>query len=299
MSGWWLAASASSATPLHERDRGREVGELAGRARSPRRPRAPTRRDPSRPFAISASLSSGHCVEPTPIRRVQSQHAHREPRAARHRAAVRARPRRPTWSRSRTSATTRPRRSSCSASRATRCPRACRAGEIDAAVRERTLAGRGDLRARPRRARSARARADRHAGAVPGVRGLLRRGRRELARELPSCPRVIALDPQHVRRDARRRAHDRRGDRQARAGRRAGARAPRSAVDRVRLAVRGAGAPARGRARVARPRVRRGSLDAAADRARGRRGRARPARRAVGHGRRGTRSPPPRPRWSS
>ena len=39
-------------------------------------------------------------------------------------------------------------------------------------------ARRGDLRARPRRPRGARAGADRHAGAVPGVRGLLRGGRR-------------------------------------------------------------------------------------------------------------------------
>ena len=65
-------------------------------------------------------------------------------------------------------------------------PAGLSAGEIDAAVRERTLGGESIYELDARRARGARARADRHAGAVPGVRGLLRGGRRARRRELPS-----------------------------------------------------------------------------------------------------------------
>ena len=101
----------------------------------------------------------------------------------------------------------------------------------------------------------------------------------ELARGLPSRPRVIALDPHTLgetlgdvrtwprRPGGRERgvalvARSHRAHRPRRAGR------PRAA------------APARRRARVARPRLRRGPLDAPADRARRRRGRARLTRRA-------------------
>ena len=64
-----------------------------------------------------------------------------------------------------------------------------------------------------------------------------------------------------------------------------------------RRARRAAGA--RGRARVARPRLRGRALDASADRVRRRRGPARPARRALRGPRPGRRSPPPGPRsWS-
>ena len=87
--------------------------------------------------------------------------------------------------------------------------------------------------------------------------------------------------PAHARRGAGRRAHARRGDRRASD---AGVDLVQDAagrIDRVRLAVRDARAGARRGARVARPRLRRRPLDAAADRVRRRLRRARHARRAL------------------
>ena len=79
---------------------------------------------------------------------------------------------------------------------ATCCPRGLSAAR-DRRRRARAHAGgRGDLRARRATALAApRARADRHPGALPGVRRLLRGGRRARRAGCPRSPRVIALDP--------------------------------------------------------------------------------------------------------
>ena len=60
------------------------------------------------------------------------------------------------------------------------------AAEIDAAVRERTLRGEAIYELDRDALAALRAGADRHAGAVPGVRGLLRGGGRGRERR---CPR--------------------------------------------------------------------------------------------------------------
>ena len=222
-----------------------------------------------------------------------------EPRPPRHRAAVRARPRHEVVAV--THECDYPPAALEAAERVTRdvLPGGLSAGEIDAAVRERTLRGEVDLRARRDALARARARPDRHPGAVPGVRRLLRRGRSGSPRELPSRPRVIALDPHDPRRE--------RSPTCARSARRPGRRD--EGVELVRAlgrahrprAARRArpAAPARGGARVARPGLRGGPLDPAADRARRRRGRARAARRALADRLLGGRSPPPSRRsWS-
>ena len=191
-----------------------------------------------------------------------------------------------------------PRPGAAGRSRATCCRRGLSAGEIDAAVRERTLDGESIYELDRDGARGARARPDRHAGAVPGLRGLLRRGGR--ARQGAAlAPAGDRARPEDARRDARRRAHARGGDRAPRAWRRA--RRPIGGRGSTACGSPCAGlrAPARGGARVARPRLRRGPLDAAADRARRRRGRARPARRALQDGLAGRRSRRPSPRSSS
>ena len=120
----------------------------------------------------------------------------------------------------------------------------------------------------------------------------------ELARRLPSRPRVIALDPHtlgetlgDVRTLAQ--ATGRRAEGVELVARAAGR------IDRVRLAVRGRPRPRVARAGVAGSGVRRGPLDAAADRARRRRGRpwACPASRRGRHP--GRSSPrPSRRSWS-
>ena len=87
-----------------------------------------------------------------------------------------------------------------------------------------------------------------------------------LAQELPSRPRVIALDPSTLGETL----GDVRTVAQATGTRERGVELVREAaarIDRVKLAVRGAAPPARGGAGVAGPRVRRRSLDAPADRA--------------------------------
>ena len=86
------------------------------------------------------------------------------------------------------------------------------AAEIDARRARAHRARRGDLRARRASAlRRARARPDRHPGAVPGVRGLLRRRARGRRATIPSQPQVDRAGPAHARRDARRRPHARPG----------------------------------------------------------------------------------------
>ena len=168
---------------------------------------------------------------------------------------------------------------------ADRDPRGPAAAEIDRAVRERTEPRRGALRAR-RRARCDEldARPDRHPGGVRGLRRLLRRRARggrgaahpaagALARPLhararcwPTCRawREAAGVPTPAE------ALARRGRRAARRGRAW----PWPASAR----------PRGGGAGVARPGLHRRPLGAADDRARRRRGRARPARREVAHG---------------
>ena len=198
-----------------------------------RRPRGATRSTPARRCSISASLSAspsasgGELSAPGAYSRV---HADREPRPARDRAAVRARRSAARLSRSRTSATTRPQAlERCRASRAT----CCRAGlERRARSTPRCASARSPARrstsSTTRALRDARAGPDRHPGAVPGVRGLLRGGRRARAASCPSSPRVIALDPHTLGEtlgDVRTLA---RGDRPARAGHAARARPPPS-----------------------------------------------------------------------
>ena len=163
-------------------------------------------------------------------------------------------------------------------------------GEIDRAVRELTEQGRAIYELDEAALRDAAARPHRHAGAVRRLRGLLRgcQGGRRAAR--PRAEGDLAR-PAHARRDARRRAragpgHRRQGRRRRPRPGRGGAHRPREA----RGARRAAGA--RRGARVARPRLRRRPLDAAADRVRGRHRRARPPGRElrgalVGGGRRG------------
>ena len=183
MSGWWLAASASLGHAVDERDRGGEVGELhsrtiasaASRAASPR-PRPAGARSPRRSAVplreITRSPRPHHGRRRRTAQRVRIvslvPHATEllfalglgpEVVAVTHECdyppAARALPR-------------------GHARRAAGGPGRGR----DRRGRARAHAGgRGDLRARPRGAGGARARPDRHAGAVPGVRGLLRRGR--------------------------------------------------------------------------------------------------------------------------
>ena len=90
-----------------------------------------------------------------------------------------------------------------------------------------------------------------------------------VADRLEPPPEVISLSPEHVRRGARRHAHARRGRRGARRGRRPrpGRRDPHR--PHTARGARGRAGP-RGRARVARPRLRRRPLDPAAHRVRGR-----------------------------
>ena len=120
-------------------------------------------------------------------------------------------------------------------------PAGLSAGQIDAAVKERTLAGRVDLRARRRPAARSAARSDRHPGAV-SVCAVSYDDVRAVAEEIDSQPQVISLDPHTVGEvlgDARTlaQATDRK-DAAVELVRDASAR-----IDRVRVAVRGARRP--------------------------------------------------------
>ena len=159
------------------------------------------------------------------------------------------------------------------------------AADIDEAVRERTGARRGALRARRGCAGRSRRRPDRHPGRVRGVRGLLRRrprgGRPAAHRAGGGLARPVDL-----RRGVRRHPAARRDSRGARGGRaacRGGRREGRGGGARHR----GRSAAARGGARMAGPGLRGRPLGAADDRAGRRRGHARPARREIAHGRMG------------
>ena len=118
---------------------------------------------------------------------------------------------------------------------------------------------------------------------------------RAIAEEIDTQPQVIALDPHTLGRGARRRAHARPGHRPQGRRRRARSAMPRtgSIGSGSRSAVRSAAAG--GRARVARPAVRGRSLDAAADRVRGRRGRARASPASLPRSAPGRRSRPREP----
>ena len=152
--------------------------------------------------------------------------------------------------------------------------------EIDRAVRELTEQGRAIYELDEDGAARPAARPDRHAGAVRGLRGLLRRrqGGRRAAR--PRAEGDLAR-PAHARRDARRRARARRGDRRARTRASTSCRTPRPGSTAC-----GSPCAARGRCAVAAlewldPVFVAGHWTPAADRVRGRHRRARPAGRAL------------------
>ncbi len=243
MSGWWFAASASSATRLTKAIARGEVGEASARARSQR---ASVRCQSRRAQPLLDLRVGEQCHPPSRLARSRDAYSQsvrivslvphatellfalgprREVVAVTHEcdhppAAARA-------------AAGHPRRAA---------RRAERGGDRRGGARAHAR-GRGDLRARPRGARGARARADRHPGAVPGVRGLLRGGRR-------ACPRAALAPagdrarPEDAGRDPRRRTTRGPGDRQSRGGRRA------------RRALGGPDRPGEaGRARSARSRV--------------------------------------------
>ena len=184
MSGWWLAASASRRRPrLTKRHRRREVAELE--VARDRVALARPRPSVASAAAISSSLS----------RAISSRHAHRLPRALRHRDAVRARPRRRGYRRHpRVRLPAAGARAAAGDARRDR-PRASPPREIDRAVRELHRAGPGDLRARRAAARAPAARPDRHPGAVRGLRGLLRRRARGRRAPRLAARRCISLDP--------------------------------------------------------------------------------------------------------
>ena len=85
-------------------------------------------------------------------------------------------------------------------------------------MRERTDARRGDLRLDERAAARARARPDRHPGAVPGLRRLATTRCARGRRAIPTVPEGDRAGPEDARRDDGRHAHDRPGDRRARRG---------------------------------------------------------------------------------
>ena len=191
---------------VHE-DVGVVVGRLGASPRRGRRTRSP-RRSPSslrsrtiaspsrrqlasrREALLDLGVARACHRRQYPARGVRDAACDREPRAPRHRAAVRARAGRRGRRASRTSATTRRAALELPQRHARRAAAGLARGEIDAAVRERTAARRGDLRARRATLLArARARPDRHPGAVPGVRGLLRRGRASSPSELPTAAR--------------------------------------------------------------------------------------------------------------
>ena len=91
---------------------------------------------------------------------------------------------------------------SCRGSRVTSCRAGLTAAQIDAAVKERTLAGESIYELDTELSARAAARPDRHAGALQGVRGLRRRG-----------PGDRRGDRQPADGDRARSAHDRRGSR--------------------------------------------------------------------------------------
>ena len=111
-------------------------------------------------------------------------------------------------------------------------------GEIDRAVRELTEQGKAIYALDEAAAARAAARPDRHAGAVRGLRGLLRRRRRGGAADRARAEGDLAR-PAHARRGARRRAHARRRRPTPRTPASTSSRTPPRRIDKVRLAVRG------------------------------------------------------------
>ncbi len=226
--------------------------------------------------------------------------ADRLPRAPRYRDALRARPRRRASSASRTSATTRRRPRElpqvtrdvlpAGPQRRPRSTRPCASGPRGA--RRSTSSTRTTLR-------RARARPDRHPGAVPGLRGLLRR-RPRVAEQLDPLPAGHRAGPADARRDAS--ATSARSPRRPTRATRAldlVAR-QRARVDRVRVARQGRAPPPRRRDRVARPGLRRRPLDAAADRAWPAASTCSASPASPPSSGRGSWSPPPSPRsWSA
>ena len=270
MSGWWLAASASSATRSTNAiaaaksaklelalDRVCALAQLPAARGRPGAAAMLARR------SAAPSRTRGYPLAPQSARAYSQWHAHRQPRPPRHRAAVRARPRR------------RGRRRDARVR-----PPAARRCELERVTRDVLPAGPRAPARSTRRCASARSTGeaiyeldrealaalepgpDRHPGAVPGVRGLLRRGRRARRASCPPSRSVIALDPKTLGEtlgDVRTLAA---GDRPRASGRRAGRRSRRRASTACRLAVRGRRASARRGARVARPGLRRRALDA-------------------------------------
>ena len=176
---------------------------------------------------------------------------------------------------------------------ARRAARGLTAAEIDAAVKERTLAGESiyelDTDALHELAPDLIV-----TQALCSVCAVSYDDVRAIAEEIDSQPMVISLDPHTVGEvlgDARTLAQ--------------ATDSKDAAVELIREASAGStacgwpcaapGAPAGGRARVARPAVRRRSLDAAADRVRRRRGRARASPARTPSSARGRRSRPPSP----
>ena len=148
--------------------------------------------------------------------------------------------------------------------------------EIDAAVRALTSEGRAIYELDEPALRELAPGPDRHPGAVRRLRGVRRR-RASGGGDARTRAEGGLARPDDARRGARRRPHARTGDRPPR--RRRGPRPGRRRADRRGPAGRPRRrAPARRRARVARSRLRRGPLDAADDRLRRRRGRARACR---------------------
>ena len=253
------------------------VDELAPSRRS-RRARtsstiaSPSRAQPSRSasrdsisLSGSTSISSaGHSTEPEPDSSYPSTrgivgHAHRQPRPLGHRGALRARPRRAAWSRSPTSATTPPRPLGLP-----RLTRSVHPGRARPRRDRRPRSARSPAGARPLYELDepplarARARPDRHPGAVRGLRRLLRRRPRGRRAAAVARRDVLSLDPKTPGRGARRpRARWPRPPARP-SEERACAPSSQARLERVCDAVEaGADAPARRRPRVARPALRR------------------------------------------
>ena len=146
-------------------------------------------------------------------------------------------------------------------------PEGLPAAEIDARRARAHRPRRVAVRARRGRARGARRGPDRDPGGLRGLRRVVRRRARGGRAPAHAAAGDLAR-PVHARRGAGRRAAAGRGRR--RATRRASELAEEAAerIEAVERAVRGRAAPARGRARVARPDLHRRPLGAADDRAR-------------------------------
>ena len=278
------------ARPVDERDRRARSPRTRGRARS-RRPRGATV-----PRGRVDLVCARSAMPTSPAGIAILGHADREPRAPRDRAAVRARPRRRGRRASPTSATTpprvrdaahgHPRPARARASPPARSTPPCASGPS---------AARRSTRSTSELLRELAARPDRHAGAVRGLRRLLRRRARGRRSELPIRRRRSS-------RWTRTTLGETMGDVRTIAQATGAATpaldlvAPPARAHRPRAARRArARRRPRRRARVARPGVRRRPLDAAADRAGRRRRRARLRPASTPSRRPGRRSPPPQP----